>query len=125
MPMVLKCRSVSNNRVSLNIRDTLTLRDPNEFYKILKSQQGVSGSVILQTCNRVEFYLEVDETIDPSEKLLWHWALATRFKLSEIQRIVEKREGDALVAHIVRLGSGVECVLGGELPNMVRFDVGV
>jgi len=112
--MVLKGLSVSHKRVSLNILDTLTLRDPNEFYKILKSQQGVRGSVILQTCNRVEFYLEVDETIDPSEKLLWHWALATRFKLSEIKRIIEKREGDALVAHLVRLGSGLESMLVGE-----------
>src|SRR5256712_3083513 len=114
MPMVLKGLSVSHKRVSLNILDTLTLRDPNEFYKILKSQQGVRGSVILQTCNRVEFYLEVDDTIDPSEKLLWHWALETRFKLSEIKTIVEKREGDALVAHLVRLGTGLESMLVGE-----------
>jgi glutamyl-tRNA reductase len=112
--MVLIGLSVNHKRASLNTLDTLTLRDPNEFYKILNILQGVRGSVILQTCNRVEFYLEVDDKTDPSEKLLWHWALETRFKLSEVNRIVEKRQGDALVSHLVRLGSGLESMLVGE-----------
>src|SRR3989442_218945 len=103
--MVLIGLSVSHKRASLNTLDALTLREANEFYHILKTQQGVRGSVILQTCNRVECYLEVDDEVDPSEKVLWHWALETRFKLSEISRIVEKRVGDTLLAHPVSLAT--------------------
>ncbi len=75
---------------------------------------GIKGSLLLQTCNRVEIYLDTDETEEVSRKVLWHWALETRFKLNELSRLVEVRRDEEVVDHLVRVGSGLESMLVGE-----------
>lgn len=105
---------VDHKRSSLAVLDALTLRDTEEFYRILRNAPDSRGSLILQTCNRVEFYLDTDDGEVLAEKILWHWALETRFKLGELARIVVKREGEVVVDHLVRLGSGLESMLVGE-----------
>ena len=105
---------VDHKRAPLAVLDSLTLRDPQGFYRILRNTPGVKGSLILQTCNRVEFYLDTKDQGDFADKVLWYWALETRFKLGELAQVVEKRQGNALVAHLVRLGSGLESMLVGE-----------
>ncbi len=105
---------VDHKRTALAVLDALTLRDPQGFYGILRNTQGSRGSLILQTCNRVEFYLDTDDGKGLADKVLWHWALETRFKLGELARIVVKRQGEAVVDHLVRLGSGLESMLVGE-----------
>jgi glutamyl-tRNA reductase len=89
-------------------------RDPEEFYRITKSLQGIKGSLLLQTCNRVEIYLDTDETEEVSRKVLRHWALETRFKLNELTRLVEVRRDEEVIDHLVRVGSGLESMLVGE-----------
>jgi glutamyl-tRNA reductase len=74
----------------------------------------IKGSLLLQTCNRVEIYLDTDETEEVTNKLLWHWALETRFKLNELTRLVEVRKDEEVVDHLVRLCSGLESMLVGE-----------
>ncbi len=94
--------------------DLLALRDAPSFYKILKGILGVEGVVILQTCNRVEFYLDTEDQTEVADKILWHWALETKFKLGELSHLVERSQGDGLVTHLVRLGSGLESMMLGE-----------
>lgn len=94
--------------------DLLSLRDAPGFYKILRSLTGIKGAVVLQTCNRVEFYLDTDDQTDITDRVLWHWALETKFKLGELSRIVDRHQGDDLVTHLVRLGSGMESMMLGE-----------
>lgn len=105
---------VQHKRVPLSILDALTLRDPEQFYQILRTHPKVKGSLILQTCNRVEIYLDIEGREDVFEEILWHWALETKFKLSELTRLAEKRLDDAVVDHLVRLASGFESMLVGE-----------
>ncbi len=94
--------------------DLLALRDAPSFYKTLGGIAGVKGAVILQTCNRVDFYLDTEDQTDITDRVLWHWALETKFKLGELSRISEKNQGDGLVTHLVRLGSGLESMMLGE-----------
>ncbi len=94
--------------------DAVTLRDSAIFYQFLKRVAGIRGAVILQTCNRVEFFLEVEYGAEVVDKVLLHWALETRFELGELARIIEKRQEDVVVEHLVRLGSGLESMLVGE-----------
>ncbi len=111
--MLLKI-GVDHKRASLAILDALTLRDPQNFYLILRNTPKVKGSVILQTCNRVEFYFDTDGGEDVSGEILKHWALETKFKLNELSRLVEKSVDDQVVNHLVGLGSGLESMLVGE-----------
>lgn len=70
--------------------------------------------MILQTCNRVEIYLDADHAEEVRDKILTHWALETRFKLNELSRLVEMRKDEEVVDHLVRLGAGLESMLVGE-----------
>lgn len=103
---------VTHKTAQLAVLDSLTLRDPHSFYQILRSSPGVKGSIILQTCNRVEFYLDSKDNF--LDNLLRYWALESKFKQAELRQIVQKRHGDEVIAHLVRLGSGLESMLVGE-----------
>ena len=104
---------VSHKRASLATLDALTLRDLGGFYADLHAIREISESVVLQTCNRVEIFLGTKHD-PPAENILRTWALATKFKLAELQRTVEVRTGDAVVEHLVRLASGLESMIVGE-----------
>jgi len=104
---------VSHKRACLATLDALTIRDLGEFYADLHAIREISESAVLQTCNRVEIFLGTKHD-PPAENILRTWALATKFKLAELQRTVEVRTGDAVVEHLVRLASGLESMIVGE-----------
>jgi glutamyl-tRNA reductase len=104
---------VSHKRTTLAILDLLTLRDLERFYSDLQSLRGISESVVLQTCNRVEIFLETSDHLD-TESVLRNWALATRFGIAELERIAEVKTGEAVIEHLVRLSSGLESMIVGE-----------
>ncbi len=104
---------VSHKRASLATLDALTIRDLGEFYADLHAIHEIREPLVIQTCNRVEIFLEAKHE-PPTESVLRTWALATKFKLAELQRVVEVRTGDAVVEHLVRLASGLESMIVGE-----------
>src|SRR5216683_8349241 len=105
---------VSYRRASLATLDALTLRDLPGFYKILGSITGVRGRVVVQTCNRVDMLIDADEGVEVQEKILWNWALETKFKLHELRKLAEQRTGDRVLEYLVSLASGLESMLVGE-----------
>ena len=104
---------VNHKRASLATLDALTLRDLGDFYTDLRAIREIGESVVLQTCNRVEVFLEAKSDLQ-AESVLRTWALATRFKLAELQRLAEVRTEEAAVDHLVRLASGLESMIVGE-----------
>ncbi len=111
--------TVNHKRAPLNVLDTLTLRNPAHVYGKLRNMESVKGSIILQTCNRVEFYLDCTDGADPSERLLEQWSGETGFDHDELKRLTGKMTGDELVKHLVRVGSGLESMLVGE-PQILK-----
>jgi glutamyl-tRNA reductase len=105
---------VSYRRAPLATLDALTLRDLPGFYNILGSITGTRGAVVVQTCNRVDMFIDADESIEVHEKLLWNWALETKFKLHELRKLAEQRTGDQALEYLVSLASGLESMLVGE-----------
>src|SRR5712692_2334288 len=105
---------VNYKRTSLSNLDALTLRDTPLFYNILRKHPGVNGALIVQTCNRVELFLDTENPDLIRNEVLRHWALETKFKLSELQELLESRNGDEVVEYLVRLASGLESMLVGE-----------
>ena len=104
---------VSHKRASLATLDHLTLRNLENFYADIRSMRGINESVVLQTCNRVEIFLDASPDL-ATESILRNWALATRFKLADLQHLVETRVGEAVADHLVRLASGLESMIIGE-----------
>ncbi len=105
---------VSYRKAPLATLDALTLRDLPGFNKILESITGVRGAVMVQTCNRVDMFIDADEGVEVNEKILRNWALETKFKLHELRKLVEQRTGDQVLEYLVSLASGLESMLVGE-----------
>ena len=105
---------MSYKRASLSSLDALTFRDVPAFYDILRHHPGISGALLLQTCNRVELFLDVEDPDLVRDEVLRHWALETKFKLAELENLVESREGAQVVEYLVRLASGLESMMVGE-----------
>jgi glutamyl-tRNA reductase len=105
---------VSYRKAPLATLDALTLRNLSGFYKILASIPGIRGAVVVQTCNRVDMFIDANEEVDVNEKILWNWALETEFKLHELRRIAEQRTGEQVLEYLVSLASGLESMLVGE-----------
>jgi len=105
---------INYRTVALPVLGAVTIPDAEAFYGLLKGIRGLRGSVILQTCNRVEFYLDAGDSSAIEEVLLRYWALETHFKQGELARLLVKKQGNAVIGHLVRLASGLESMLLGE-----------
>ncbi len=105
---------VSFRKAPLATLDTLSFRDIPAFYRLLRSVHEVDGVMILQTCNRVELFLDTKDSSQIRDSVLREWALETKFKLAELNRLVEVREGKSVVEYLVRLAGGLESMLIGE-----------
>jgi glutamyl-tRNA reductase len=112
--VVLVSLGVSYRKAPLAILDCLSFRDTPAFYSFLKKTQGLDGAVILQTCNRVELFLDTKDPWQIRDNVLREWALETKFKLGELNKLVEAREGKSVVEYLVRLAIGIESMLIGE-----------
>ena len=105
---------VNYRRAPLATLDALTLRDLPAFYNILGSIPGIRGAVVVQTCNRVDMFIDANEGVDVTEKILWNWALETKFKLHELRSLADQRTGEQVLEYLVSMASGLESMLVGE-----------
>lgn len=59
-------------------------------------------------------FIDAQEGVVVNEKILWNWALESKFKLHELQRIAEQRNGEQVLEYLVSLASGLESMMVGE-----------
>ncbi len=111
---MLASLGVSYRKAPLATLDALSFRDIPAFYNFLHRVTGLDGSVILQTCNRVELFLDAKDPSQIRDDILREWALETKFKLGELTKLVEARDGGSVVEYLVRLAAGLESMLIGE-----------
>jgi glutamyl-tRNA reductase len=111
---VLASLGVSYRKAPLATLDALSFRDIPAFYNFLQKVDGLDGAVILQTCNRVEVFLDAKDPSQIRDDILREWSLETKFKLGELTKLVEAREGSSVVEFLVRLATGLESMLIGE-----------
>jgi glutamyl-tRNA reductase len=62
----------------------------------------------------VELFLDTKDPSQIRDNVLREWALETKFKLGELNKLVEAREGKSVVEYLVRLAAGLESMLIGE-----------
>jgi len=104
---------VDHKKASLAALDALNLRDLGSFYDDLGIIQGVTERVVLQTCNRVEVFLDTADE-QAVQSVFRAWSLATKLDVDGIQTIADVRAGDAVIEHLVRLATGLESMIVGE-----------
>ena len=98
---------VSYRKAPLATLDALSFRDIPTFYSLLRGTQVLDGAMILQTCNRVELFLDARDPKEIRNMMLREWALETKFKVGELNRLVDAREGKSVVEYLVRLAAGL------------------
>jgi len=111
---VLVNLGVSYRKAPLATLDALSFRDIPTFYSLLRGTQVLDGAMILQTCNRVELFLDARDPKEIRNMMLREWALETKFKVGELNRLVDAREGKLVVEYLVRPAGVLEATLIGE-----------
>jgi glutamyl-tRNA reductase len=88
--------------------------DVKRFVPLLQLN-GVSGAIVLSTCNRTEIYYEMNEFIVPLsasdiENLLFNFRKTDR----EVRKYFYHKENEAVASHLFRVGSGLDSMALGE-----------
>ena len=111
---MLNSLGVSYKRAHLSTLDSLALRDIPAFYKTIRRIVGIEGVVIVQTCNRIDLFIESQNDAEVKDRLLRSWALETRVELQTLRGLFEERTSKDVLKYLVRLASGLESMLVGE-----------
>ncbi|MCK9410915.1 MAG: glutamyl-tRNA reductase [Prolixibacteraceae bacterium] len=88
--------------------------DIKRFIPLLQLN-GVSGAIVLSTCNRTEIYYEMNELLVPLkasdiENLLFSFRKADM----EVRKYFYHKENEAVAAHLFHVGSGLDSMALGE-----------
>ena len=105
---------VDHTRADIDVRSvfSFTKKKIQEAYDHFRSCRGLSGSVILSTCNRMEWWLSVSEDagFDPAALLCGFLGLDEK---AYGPYLTERRDDEA-VEHFFRLAAGLESRIVGE-----------
>ena len=105
---------IDHNQANLDIRGafSFTKKKTAEAYDRFRKLTGLSGSVILSTCNRMEWWLSVTNSaaFSPARELCSVLGLDTE---AYARYLTERRENEA-VEHLFRLAAGLESRIVGE-----------
>ncbi len=88
--------------------------DIKRFVPLLKLN-GLSGAVVLSTCNRTEIYYEMNEFLvslsaSDIENLLFNFRKVDK----EVRKYFYHKENEAVAAHLFHVGSGLDSMALGE-----------
>lgn len=113
--MELVCLGLSHHDAHVSVRERLAL-SPGEVERALewlRDREGISGAVILCTCNRAEFYAVARPGIDCRALLGGLFEFLKRpspHEVGELRLLV----GGEVVRHLYRVSSGLESMVVGE-----------
>ncbi|MGZ4926536.1 MAG: glutamyl-tRNA reductase [Halobacteriota archaeon] len=99
--------SISHKWASLNDLECARIDNVEEALRTMRSADGVSECAIVQTCNRIELYLNVTNEFDAS-------AFVAQFFPSVPPELIARSESRESLRHLMRLASGLDSMIVGE-----------
>jgi len=99
--------SITHKWASLNDLECARIDNVEDALKVMHAAAGVSECVIVQTCNRIEVYLNVTNEFDAS-------TFVDRFFPFVPPELVGRYEGRESLRHLMRLASGLDSMIVGE-----------
>jgi glutamyl-tRNA reductase len=88
--------------------------DIKRFVPVLKLN-GISGAVVLSTCNRTEIYYEMNELLVPlSAGDVENFLFTFRKADKDVRKYFYHKENEAVVSHLFHVGSGLDSMALGE-----------
>ena len=120
--MSLICLGLNHTTAPVELRERLAIpeRAVPDLLADLKELPGLTESVVLSTCNRVEIYAGVSagEELANTHRNLWKY-ISNSFGLSE-GKFADGKEGfyrlsgDGVIRHLFRVASGLDSMVLGE-----------
>ena len=115
--MKILCIGLNHETAPVAVRERLALdaRAAARVLRWLGEQPGVQESLVLSTCNRVEFYLVVDEDSFPEETVMQE-LFRTHFGLHEegYKEFLYRYSFHRAISHLFRVTSGMDSMVIGE-----------
>ena len=111
--MTLLMSGLDHDKASLALRERLsfTKNAAADMARELAGSRGVSGAVLLSTCNRTEAYLSCEEEpVDPGKLL----CSLTGCDHGEFAEAFVTREGEECVRHLMEVSCGLRSQILGE-----------
>ncbi|MDD1721128.1 MAG: glutamyl-tRNA reductase [Euryarchaeota archaeon] len=99
--------SITHKWASLNDLECARIGDVEVTLKAMYAVQGVRACVILQTCNRIEAYLNVDSDFDVDAFVDQFFPLVPR-------QLIGRYESRDALKRLLRLAAGLESMIVGE-----------
>jgi len=115
--MEILCIGLNHETAPVEIRERLALTGSSlqETFEWLKAQPGVRETLVLSTCNRVEFYLVTDQGLQQFDQRIREY-FAQRFGLpaDDWERYRYEYGYHQAIAHLFRVTSGMDSMVVGE-----------
>lgn len=86
---------------------------PDSLKKIYESD-GIEGAVIISTCNRIEFYLALNKSVNPLDTVKRHYCENCGIDIGKHLGSFYILYGKEAVNHLFRVISGIESLVFGE-----------
>ncbi|MGZ4869246.1 MAG: glutamyl-tRNA reductase [Halobacteriota archaeon] len=99
--------SISHKWASLNDLECARIDNLEDALLAMRSADGVRECAIVQTCNRIELYLDVNGEFDVA-------AFTARFFPSVHHELIAHYESRESLRHLMRLASGLDSMIVGE-----------
>lgn len=75
---------------------------------------GISGAVVLSTCNRVEIYLDAEEPLGAAEAARHALARVSGVEPTQVADLTEALAGDDAARHLFEVAAGLDSMVVGE-----------
>ena len=110
------CLSVSHKKASVPMLESLNFKNKKEATKRCCSLESVREAVLLQTCNRIEIYVNTSDSAagDTVTSLVKFWSLQVGVSSDLINKTIEVYQDSEALLHLLRLSSGLESMVVGE-----------
>lgn len=110
--MTLLMSGLDHHTAAISVREgfSFSTQEVAGLDRAIASVDGVTGAVMLSTCNRTELYLTAETAVDPAELL----CQATQKNWSEYRSFFTTLEGEAAARHLLHVASGLESAIWGE-----------
>jgi glutamyl-tRNA reductase len=99
--------SISHKWAGLNDLECARIADVEDVLHVMYSDDGVRECAILQTCNRIEIYLNVSGKFSAK-------AFVQRFFPSTRPELIARYESRESLRHLMRLAAGLDSMIVGE-----------
>lgn len=113
---MIVCLSVSHKKASVPMLESLNFKNKEEATRRCCSLESVREAVLLQTCNRIEIYVNTSDNpdVDIVMSLVKFWSQQVGVSSDLIDKTIEVYHDSEALLHLLRLSSGLESMVVGE-----------